>query len=426
MVASINRGEPMAERLVFVHAADLHLDAPFRRVDAADTRVRDACVESTFAAFERIVDVCLERDAAFLVVSGDAFNTAERSFRAQSRFRAAAARLAEAGVRVFLAGGNHDPASGGPVSLEMPANVHYFASGTVERVAFPSEDDPACVLYGRSFARARETANLAREFGKRKGDPFAIGVLHANVGGNQQYEPYAPCSLDDLLAAGMDYWALGHIHQHQVLASEPPVVYPGSPQGLDPNEAGEHGCVVVTVGSAGVSTEFVETGRIAWDRQSIDLTEASSLDDVLAAVQATCERARDGADGRPVLLRVDLTGRSAAHALLSRGAAFEELVAEVRAEQVAVSPWVWLDRVRDLTRPALDLDRVREGADFAGDVVRIADEIDAGEAAEMLDEVLDPIRSAARDVELDFDGTALLERARDLCLDRLLAGEEGR
>jgi DNA repair protein SbcD/Mre11 len=416
----------MADRLTFVHAADLHLDAPFRRVDAAEPRVRDACVESTFAAFERIVDVCLERQAAFLIVAGDAYNAAERSFRAQSRFRAGAQRLAEAGIRVFMAGGNHDPASAGPVTLEMPGNVHYFASGTVERVTFPSGGDPICVLYGRSFAQARETANLAQGFRKDSGDPFAIGVLHANVGGNQQYEPYAPCSLDDLLGSGMDYWALGHIHQHQDLATEPPIVYPGSPQGLDPNEAGEHGCVVVTVGSAGVSTEFVETGRIAWDRHSIDLADAATLDDVLAALRAACERARDASGGRPVLLRIDLTGRSEAHTLLARGASFEELVAEVRAEQLSASPWVWLDRVRDLTRPALDLDRVRAGADFAADLVRIADELPADEAAAMLDDALDPIRSASRGVELDFDAASLFERARDLCLDRLLAGEEGR
>ena len=413
----------MAERLTFVHAADLHLDAPFRRVDAADPRVRDACVEATFTAFDRIVDVCLERGAAFLIVAGDAYNTAERSFRAQSRFRAAAERLAGAGAHVFLAGGNHDPVGAGLHSLEMPGNVHVFSATAVERVAFPSADDPRCVLYGRSFGRARETTNLAREFRKDAADPLAIGVLHANVGGNQQYEPYAPCSLDDLLASGMDYWALGHIHQHQELSSEPPVVYPGSPQGLDPNEAGGHGCIVATIGSAGITTEFVETAPIAWDRQTLDLTGASTLDDVLAALGSCCEGARDQAGDRPVLLRVDLLGRSEVHAALASKAAFEELVAEVRVEQLGAEPWLWLDRVRDLTRPAIDLDRVRAGADFAGDLTRLADEIGAGEAAAMLAEVLDPVRGAARGVDLDLDPESVLQRARDLCLDRLLTGE---
>lgn len=416
----------MADHLTFVHAADVHLDAPFKRVDAADARVRDACVEATFAAFERIVDVCLERGAAFLIVAGDAYNTAERSFRAQSRFRAGAERLAEAGIRVYLAGGNHDPATGSSLTLAMPGNVHVFSAREVERVAFPSAEDPACVLYGRSFATARETENLAVGFRKDAADPFAIGVLHANVGGNQMHEPYAPCSVDDLRASGMDYWALGHIHQHQVVSADPLAVYPGSPQGLDPNEAGPHGCIVVTVGSAGPSIEFVDTGQVVWDRRVVDLAEAASADDALDALRTACDRAREDAAGAPVLLRVDLVGRTEARSELARGTVLADVVELVRSEQLATSPWVWLDRVRDLTRPALDLDRIREGADFAGDLVRIADEMGPEDAAALLDEVLDPIRSRVRDVGLDFDAASVLERARDLCLDRLLAGEEDR
>ncbi len=414
------------ESLTFVHAADLHLDTPFKRVDAADQRVRDACVEATFAAYDRIVEVCLERQADFLVIAGDLYNSAERSVRAQSRFRSAAERLAQGSVRVFVASGNHDPSTGGSARLQMPENVHVFSSKAVERVEFPSDEDVRCVLYGRSFGRAKETDNLALGFRKSDGDPFAIGVLHANVGGNEQYEPYAPCSLEDLRASGMDYWALGHIHQHLVLSTDPPVIYPGSPQGLDPNEAGGHGCVIVTVGSTGARTEFVETGQVTWDRQAVDLTSAVSLDDVLASLRAGCESVRESSGGRPVLLRIDLIGRSEVHPQLAHAEVFEDLVAEVRAEQLGLEPWVWLDRVRDLTRPAIDLDRVREGADFAGDLVRLADAIPAEEAEAMLFEVLDPIRSAARGAELDFDALSVLERARDLSLDRLLGEEAAR
>ncbi len=413
----------MTRSLTFVHAADLHLDTPFKSVDAGDPRVRDACIEATFAAFDRIVELCLEREAVFLVVAGDVYNSAERSVRAQSRFRAAAQRLADAGVRVFVAGGNHDPVGASSSLLEMPPNVHVFSSTTVERVLFPSEDDVRCVLYGRSFGRVDETDNLALGFSKAAEDPFAIGVLHTNVGGNKQYEPYAPSSLDDLRAAGMDYWALGHIHQHLVLDDDPCAIYPGSPQGLDPNEAGGHGCVIVTVGSAGARTEFVETGQVTWDRQVVDLTSAVSLDDVLAALRTCCQGVRDRSGGRPSLLRIDLSGRSEAHAHLTRSGLLEDMVAEVRSEQLSIEPWVWLDRVRDVTRPAIDLDRVREGADFAGDLVRLTDVISAEEVSAMLDEVLDPIRVATRGAALDLDAVSVLERARDLSLDRLL-GEE--
>ncbi|HET6498898.1 MAG TPA: hypothetical protein VFH17_07605, partial [Coriobacteriia bacterium] len=291
---------------------------------------------------------------------------------------------------------------------------------------FPSEDDPWCVLYGRSFATSRETANLARQFARGDNDPFAIGVLHANVGGNQQYEPYAPCSPEDLRAARMDYWALGHIHQHQVLAREPFAVYPGSPQGLDPNETGGHGCVAVTVGGTGATAEFIETGQVVWDRRSADLSDAAALDDVADRVQALCEACRDDSSGRPALVRITLEGRSGVHGLLARGSGLEEVVAEVRREQMAGSPWVWLDRVVDGTRPMLDLDQIRGGADFAADVVRIADELSASEVDTMLDEALGQALGATRGLDLTLDSAAVLERARDICLDRLLGDEASR
>ena len=78
-------------------------------------------------------------------------------------------------------------------------------------------------------------------------DDLAIGVLHANVGDREGHGPYAPCSLEDLRAARMDYWALGHIHQPEVLDHSPHTAYAGCPQGLDPTETGERGCWLVTL-----------------------------------------------------------------------------------------------------------------------------------------------------------------------------------
>lgn len=416
----------MTEPLVFVHAADLHLDAPFRRVSAEDPAVRAACLEATFAAFERIVDVCLERDAAFLLIAGDAYNTADRSIRAQSRFRAAVDRLADAGIHTFAVCGNHDPATGWTAGLAMPEHVTYFSVDEVERIAYPSEEEPRCVLYGRSYARASETRNLAAGFRAKPDDPFSIGILHANVGGQPGYEPYAPCSLDDLRAARMDYWALGHIHKRMTLSEDPPVIYPGSPQGLDPNEIGEHGCIVVTVTDGEASTEFIETGQMVWDTVEVDLSQVGTIDEVMSHVESSCERARHDAAGRPSIVRVDLVGRTGVHAQLGRERVIDDLAEEIRTAQLARSPWVWLDRVRDLTRPEIDLEALRVGEGFASELVRIADEIArTGEDAQLLADALAPLHRQLDGVALDLDATDVLERARDMCLDHLLAGEDG-
>ena len=67
--------------VTFVHAADLHLDAPFQGIDASDERVRSALVAATYEALDRIVELCLEERADFLVVAGDVYNNRDKSLR---------------------------------------------------------------------------------------------------------------------------------------------------------------------------------------------------------------------------------------------------------------------------------------------------------------------------------------------------------
>ncbi|MBS3956528.1 MAG: DNA repair exonuclease [Clostridiales bacterium] len=414
----------MAPTLTFVHAADLHLDARFGGVDASDARVRDALVESTFDAFEEICDVCVARGAAFLIIAGDLYNTAERSVRAQTRFRAAAVRLAEARIHIFVAAGNHDPLSGGGPAIAMPSNVTIFSADEVSRECFPSDDAPLAVLYGRSYARSAETRNLAAGFSRDSADPFAIGVLHANVGGQPGFEPYAPCSLEDLRAARMDYWALGHIHKRMRLSENPPVVYPGSPQGLNPGETGGHGCAVVTVEGGGVEIEFVETARVVWERVSVECGDVATADEVIDRLDAACAGVRERAGGRPAIARIDLEGRSAVHALLTKPRVLDDIIEQVRDTHLERGPWVWLDRVRDLTAPAIDLEAVREGAGFAAELIRVADGyLEPARADAVLAEALAPLHRRLDGIDLDFDSRSIVERARNLCLDRVVVRE---
>ncbi|WP_369334420.1 metallophosphoesterase family protein, partial [Serratia marcescens] len=55
------------------------------------------------------------------------------------------------------------------------------------------------------------------------------------------------CSVDDLRRAGYDYWALGHIHERQVVAEAPAIVFPGNLQGRHAREAGPKGATLVSV-----------------------------------------------------------------------------------------------------------------------------------------------------------------------------------
>lgn len=415
----------MSRTFTFVHAADVHLDAPFSGVDATDARVRDELISATYKAFDRIAALAIERAVDFVLIAGDAYNSPDRSIRAQLRFRGVMERLDAAGIPVYLVHGNHDPASGFSAGLLMPGNVRYFASNKVERIeVLDAQGQVLCALYGRSYATAKTTANLAAGFSRDDSDETAIGVLHANVGGQPDYEPYAPCTLQDLRAARMDYWALGHIHKPLDLAEVPRIRYSGSPQGLNPKEDGPHGCWVVTMDRGRVlAEEFVETASVRWARAEIDAAPLADVDSVRAALRLTCEAQREAAGGCPVIVRIDLTGRSDAHEDLERASMLVEIVEELREEQLGGVPWLWVDRVRNLTRPSFDVESLRGADDFTGDLVRIVDEIlaDPQRTAALLDEAL-------ADIDREFvvrerDGVTLIERARDVCLDRLMREE---
>jgi DNA repair exonuclease SbcCD nuclease subunit len=404
----------------FVHAADLHLDAPFAGVDASDPKVKSALVASTSEAFERIVSLCLDERVDFLIIAGDVYDNA-RNFSAQLRFQQQAARLAEAGIPVFVAEGNHDPESVRPRDLSLPGNVHYFSTSSVERVPFKRAGEVVCVLYGRGYGRAAETRNLAKDFQRGAGDPIAIGVLHTNVGGREGFEDYAPASMDDLRAARMDYWALGHIHKPEVLSGTPAIVYAGCPQGRSPKEDGARGCYLVEISGGHAEASFRPTCSVLWERRAVDVADIDGLDGVRSALRAACDSVRSAGEGRPGIVRIDLTGRSGAHAALMRGTVLEELVRDLREEQLSSRPWVWVDRVLDRTSATLDIDALRAESSFEGDLVRFADELGANEAAlaATIAELLGPIESSLGAADLGLTPGELLERARDVCLDRL-------
>ena len=417
----------MSGSVRFVHAADLHLDAPFKGVDADDPRVREALIAATIGALDALVDTCVERRADFLILAGDVYNSADAPLRTEFAFREACARLDAAGIRVFVARGNHDPASSRSAGLAMPPNVHVFSAEAVERVVYERDGTPVCTLYGRSFRTAAETTNLAAGYVRDPDDDLAIGVLHTNVGDRPGHGPYAPCSLDDLRAARMDYWALGHIHKPEVLAERPVIAYSGCTQGLSPNESGLRGCRIVTLDASGAASEFVPTSSVVWAREAVDATDLTTAADVALALAHSVEQAAHAAEDRHSVLRIDLIGRSAAHGVLARPGALRDLLADVRAGAMERDPWVWVDRITDLTRPAFDVDTLRDGVDFAGDLVRLTDDLlaDDRRLLALVESAAGPVLSAmdTRDAPA-LDAADLLERARDLALDRMLAEED--
>ncbi len=344
--------------------------------------------EASLEAFDQLVLLCLERDAAFLVLAGDIYDGAERGLRAQLRFRDGLERLSDAGIPTFVAHGNHDPVEEGWSAVSSwPELVHVFGAGAVEAVPVVRGGEQIAIVQGVSYGHRDVTENLALGYFRQPGPGLQVGVLHCNVAGAADgYALYSPCTLSDLREAGLDYWALGHIHSRMVLSgapdrSDPWVVYPGDLQARSPkaSESGPKGATVVEVRDGRVrGVEAVACDRIRFSPVTLEIEGLDGLDDVRAELSELASSELAKSNGRSLVLHGVLRGRGTVHAELARESVLEELLQTLRSDCRQVSPFVWWDHLRVETAPVLDLDELRRDEDFAGELVRMADELSAG------------------------------------------------
>ena len=180
---------------------------------------------------------------------------------------------------------------------------------------FPEEPKRATV-YGVSYPTREVRENPTPRFdGTGSAQGFIIGLLHANVGGNQYHDSYAPCTVSDLANTGFDYWALGHVHTRQMLRETgPTIVYPGNSQGRHPNEPGARGVYLVEVDDHGVTQlDFRPMDVVRWETLSLDIGHLETEQDLIHAVNDLAEDALAEAQGRSVVARLEFAGRGVLH-----------------------------------------------------------------------------------------------------------------
>jgi DNA repair protein SbcD/Mre11 len=354
----------------FLHTGDLHLDSPFVGLTAeAPPDVARALRESTLQAWERIVRLAVDEKVDFAVIAGDAFEHANRTLLAQIRFRDGLERLATAGIPSFVVTGNHDPLSGWEPTVRWPEAVHRFGAEAVEGRAVVRGGREIARVYGISYPVRDVSENLALRFRRDADAPYAVAVLHANVGGQPGHFPYAPCTLTDLRASGMEYWALGHVHRPGILShADPTVVYCGNPQGRDPGETEPRGAYVVQVDAAGkADPTFHATDAVRWHLLEIDIGGVDGEEGLIEAVVGAVESARQAA-GRPIVARVTLVGRGPLHRSLNRGTLRDDVRQLAQERLPAGTQFAWLESLRDATRPVADPAGSSAPATFLGEL----------------------------------------------------------
>ena len=404
----------------FIHAADLHLDSPFVGIGTLREGFAETMRDASLEAWDALIDCCLEEEAEFLVLSGDLFDRADGTPRGRSRVRRGIERLQERGIRVFAVHGNHDPLSGRSPLAGLDG-VHVFRKDvpTSETLDLPA--GPVTV-HGVSFGKREVSENLALKFARGDAPGLHVGVLHCSVGEREGHGTYAPCTVADLVAARMDYWALGHIHAYSEEHAEPPVIYAGTLQGRSPKpgERGPHGAVVVEFeGDRVLEHRRVELDRVRFEAVEVSIEGLDDEADLERALRSAAAGVVAQADGRVVLLRATLTGRGPLHELLVR----DEYLTGLRSalDDQEGDDLVW-ERIASTAGPAVDLDELRLSNAFAAEVLAAFDALAADPAA--LQQLLDGLAKSFTDTALSGlsaeDVASRLAAAREVALGLML------
>ncbi|MFC2041044.1 exonuclease subunit SbcD [Chloroflexota bacterium] len=265
-----------------LHFADLHLGVEsYGRIDPA-TGISSRLLDF-LAALDQVVDCALENRVDLVLFCGDAYKSREPSQTQQREFARRISRLSTGGIPIFLLIGNHDL----PNAIGKATTTEIFDTLAVKNVYVSNRPDIYRIQTNGGTVQVASLPWLRRSalFGKEetknldfeqinqrlqqvltniiaahvsKLDPGLPSILAAHVGvasatvGSERLMAIGQehfLLLGNVANPAFDYVALGHIHKHQVLSDNPPVVYAGSLERVDfGEEEDEKGFYLVEIG----------------------------------------------------------------------------------------------------------------------------------------------------------------------------------
>ena len=256
-----------------LHFSDLHIGVEnYGRIDPAtglSTRLGDF-----LGSLDEVVEFALNEQVDLVLLAGDAYKGRDPSQTHQREFARRLHTLSSAGIPVFLLVGNHDLPNASSranaveifPTLQVP-NVHIgdnlqtynisTPAGPLQVVAVPwprrggilTREESRGLTIEEVRQRIEEVMTIGIQARVDALDPDIPAILSGHVtinGSTVGTERSMMLGNDHVLLVSavhrpeLEYVALGHIHKHQVLRREPPmVVYSGSLQRVDFSEEGD-------------------------------------------------------------------------------------------------------------------------------------------------------------------------------------------
>ena len=258
----------MNEHIRIIHTADLHIGTQnYGKTDPATglhTRLLDF-----LKTFDELIDHAIDNEIDIVLICGDIFKSREPDVTQQREFAKRIKRLSQEGIVVYIVIGNHDlhNALGKATSVEIydivglqgvyikrkpGVDIINTKRGKIQLVALPYVTSANLSCEGMSIEE------LSLEMRKKLNDlielltveidntlPAVLASHYSLIGADSGSEKGIMLGKEVTLPVSMferseyDYVAMGHIHKHQKLGNDPPVVYSGSLDRVDFSEENE-------------------------------------------------------------------------------------------------------------------------------------------------------------------------------------------
>ena len=417
--------------------SDIHIGRQPARIPADVVEQCGGRPPGPALAWERAVDLAIERGVAAVLLAGDVVEQEDDFYEALRDLRHGVERLEASGIPVLGVTGNHDVRVLPRLAERVPGFRLLGAGGVWEEAFIEGGDGERLRVLGWSFPEPIvRTSPLAAGLPPRADTP-TVGLLHCDR--DQPGSAYAPVASAELAAAPVDAWLLGHIHKPDALVGARPMGYLGSLTGLDPGETGAHGPWLMTLAGDGhIAMEQIPLAPLRWAEVAVPVDELETAEGIHAAVTdalAALHAQLSALARRPdaVGCRLLFTGRTHLRGAIERALAADD---PRRIPQARDATVYFVHDWRMNVLPAIDLEALARGSDPAA---LLAHKIvvlrggDSGERRELLASArrrLDPLPARRPFHVLGADApdeetlAATLESAALRALDELLAQHE--
>ena len=362
-----------------------------------------------------VVEVAIDRSVDAVVLTGDVIDNESGRFEAFGPLQRGVRRLAEAEIDTIAVAGNHDYDALPRLYDLVNADRFYLIGrgGRWQEHVVRRGGDEILRVVGWSFPERHVHASPLPQLGLERGAVPTVAAIHGDLGVSES--PYVPLTMAELTDQPVDAWLLGHIHEPEVRARNPLVLYPGSLQPLDPGEEDTHGAWLIEIESdRRVEADHVPLASLTYASLEVDISEEDAPEDlesclVTAIRDDLATRQKANAHLRRAVYRVTLVGRSEHPQEWVREA--KTLARRLTVPREVVDAHV--DAIVPDVRPAIDLETLAEQGNPAGVLARHLLRLERRDEHEATEKLLDRLREKARTVRQATGYSMLDESAPD-------------